>query len=263
MRYAIVSLFTIVALSGCNIQKIAANSRYFTDSATKIPRDVAQGDAVAGMCIDFYGYTYEEMLKHRSGKSRIQWIAPKNGTSMSVDPVAIFKGAPNPKLAQAFVEFLLTKEGQSLWCNRPGTPNGPKHRALHRMPIRRDIYTKENSQYFAIPSNPYHEMGDFSYDRELTGHGFAAIRFIIRIMCIDTHDELKNAWKQLTEANFPPRATKIFSDLTVVSYQNAMGGITKKVTGKDKIKTAHMAMRLGKFLRKNYNHAAKLAEKGK
>src|SRR5690606_26146897 len=40
---------------------IAANARYFTDSANLVPRDVSTGDAAAGMAIDFYGRTFEEI----------------------------------------------------------------------------------------------------------------------------------------------------------------------------------------------------------
>jgi len=37
------------------IRRLGANARYFTDQSTKIPLDVAAGDAAAGMCIDYYG----------------------------------------------------------------------------------------------------------------------------------------------------------------------------------------------------------------
>ena len=37
------------------IRRLSANARYFTDAASKIPTDVAMGNAEAGMCIDFYG----------------------------------------------------------------------------------------------------------------------------------------------------------------------------------------------------------------
>ena len=244
------------------IQRISANARYFTDSSTKIPRDVAQGDAVAGMCVDYYGRTYEAMLQRSDGSSRLHWIAPKGGTSMSADPVAVFKNAPNPKLAQAFVTFLLTEKGQTLWNAKPGTPNGPKHRALRRLPIRRDIYTPEHTQYFTDPENPYKQTGDFVYQREWTGKGFSALRFIIRVMCLDSHNELKSAWKQLTAAGMPARATKTFNETTVVSYQNAMGGITHTLHNKRKIQAVNMAARLGNFFRKNYTHSEEFAEKG-
>ena len=244
------------------IQKIAANARYFTDSATKIPRDVAQGDAVAGMCVDFYGRTYEEMLKQKDGSSRIRWISPKSGTSISVDPVAVLRGAPDPEIAQAFVEFLLTKQGQVLWNAKPGTPNGPSYRALRRMPLRKDVYTADHMQYFTDPSNPYQQTGGFVYQRELTGKGFEALRFIIRVMCLDSHDELKHAWQKVAAAGMPKRATKAFSELTLVSYQNAMGGITRQISEGRKVDTAAKAVSLGKFFRKNYRRASKLANKG-
>jgi len=244
------------------IQKIAANARYFTDSSTKIPRDVAQGDAAAGMCVDFYGRTYEEMLKQEDGSSRIHWISPQGGTSMSVDPVAVLRGAPDPEIAQAFVEFLLTEQGQKLWNAKPGTPGGPQHRALRRMPVRRDVYTAENMQHFTDPTNPYDQTGGFIYQRELTGQGFGAMRFIIRVMCLDLHDELKSSWQKVSQAGEPERSSKIFSDTTKVSYQNAMGGISRQISDGKKVETDDLAVRLGKFFRRNYKKAGKLAEKG-
>ena len=244
------------------IQKIAANARYFTDSATKIPHDVAQGNAAAGMCIDFYGRTYEEMLKKEDGSSRVRWISPQGGTSMSVDPVAVLRGAPDPEIAQAFVEFLLTEKAQLLWNARPGTPVGTQYRALRRMPIRKDVYIEENMQYFADPSNPYNEVGSFVYKSELTGKGFRSIQYIIRLMCLDSHEELKDAWKKLVTAGMPARATDIFSDTTLVSYQNAMGAIRRQLNSSSKIQSANLAVRLGKYFRRNYKLAGKLAEKG-
>ncbi len=133
------------------IQKISANARYFTDSATKIPHDVAQGDAVAGMCIDFYGRTYNEKLKKADGTSRLMWISPQGGTSTGVDPVAVFRGAPNPDIAQGFVEFLLTEQAQLIWNKKPGTINGPQYTALRRLPVRPNVYTPGNlSEVFKI-----------------------------------------------------------------------------------------------------------------
>lgn len=245
------------------IQRIAGNARYFTDSATKIPHDVAQGNAAAGMCVDFYGRTYEQKVKKKDGSTRMHWISPQGGTSLSVDPVAVMRGAPDPEIAQGFVEFLLTKGGQRLWNAKPGTPGGTKYRALRRMPVRKDMYTEESRQYFADPMNPYEHTGGFVYRRELTGKGFKAIQFIIRVMCLDLHDELKDAWGKLSNAGMPERATKVFCDTTLVSYQNAMGDIRRQLGEGSKIETANVAVRLGRYFRKNYKLAGKLAEEGR
>ena len=126
------------------IQRMGANARYFTDSASKIPHDVGQGNAAAGMCIDFYGRSYAAELTAKDGKPRVVWTAPKCGTTMSADPIAVLKGAPNMAIAQEFVKFGLTREAQRLWFLKAGTEGGPQERSLHRSPIRRDAYVPEN-----------------------------------------------------------------------------------------------------------------------
>lgn len=245
------------------IQKIGANARYFTDSSTKIPHDVAYGNAAAGMCVDFYGRTYEEMLKREDGSSRMRWISPKGGTSMSVDPVAVFKGAPDQEIAQAFVKFLLSEKGQLLWNAKPGTPIGTRHHALRRMPVRRDVYTEENLAHFTDPEDPYQNTGGFVYNRELTGKGFKAIQFVIRVICLDAHEEIKEAWTALTKAGMPKQAYQVFTDTAPVSYQNTMGDIRVQLNEGSKVDIAKRAVRLGKFFRKNYKLAAQLAEQEK
>ncbi|MDV7396096.1 ABC transporter substrate-binding protein, partial [Arthrospira platensis SPKY1] len=52
------------------IQRISANARYFTDSASKPSIDVSQGDCAAGMSIDFFGRFQEETLRRRGGGDR-------------------------------------------------------------------------------------------------------------------------------------------------------------------------------------------------
>lgn len=245
------------------IQRISANARYFTDSASKIPHDVAQGNAAAGMAIDFYGRAYEEKLTKNDGSSRLRWVSPRAGTSLSVDPVAVMKGAPNPRLAQAFVEFLLTERGQALWNARPGSPIGPKYRALRRMPVRRDIYTVKYLRHFTDPSNPYEETGGFVYHHEWTGKAFKTMQFIIRVMCLDSHDEIKDAWEKLTDAGMPPRASMVFHDTTRVSYQNSMGYVRSQINQGTRLKTARLEAQLGEYFRKNYRLAGDLAQQGR
>lgn len=126
------------------IQRIAANARYFSDTSTKIPLEVLRGEAAAGMCIDFYGRSAEEDVRKADGSSRVGFVAPLGGTSVSVDPIAMFRGAPNADVATAFMEFVLSDAGQKLWCYRIGEPGGPQQHALRRLPVRRDFYTAEN-----------------------------------------------------------------------------------------------------------------------
>ena len=100
---------------------IAANARYFTDSATAPPADVANGQAAAGMAIDFYGRVYEETV----GPGRCRFVLPEAATAITPDPVAVLRGA-DVELANRFVEFLLTARGQRLWDLKVGGGGGPR-----------------------------------------------------------------------------------------------------------------------------------------
>ena len=245
------------------IQRLAANARYFTDSASKIPQDVGQGNAAAGMCIDFYGRSYAAELTNRTGKPRVVWIAPQQGTTLSADPVGILKGAPHMELAQCFVEFCLSREGQILWFGKPGTPDGPKERALYRTPIRKDIYTPDILANSTMPDiHPYDDPGNFSYQKDLTGASFNTLRQLVKVMCIDSHDEMKSAWLALRDAGMPPDALAVFSDVSIMPY--SLGGKgNPNFNDNDPLKAAAYATRLGEWFRANYHKAESMARRGR
>lgn len=241
------------------ILRMSANARYFTDSASKIPHDIGQGDASAGMCIDFYGRAYRESLSRADGSSRVEWIAPEAGGSYSADPVAVLKGAPHPEIAQAFVEFCLSPEGQTLWFAKPGTPGGPSERALNRTPIRRDAYTPENAARSTIPDvNPYASETSFVYRKELTGKAFNTLRQLVKVACIDSHEELKRAWRALADAGFPADATAVLLDVSAVPYE-AFGQGDAVLDGDDPVAAAKRASELGEWFRANFRRAETLA----
>lgn len=242
------------------IQRMGANARYFTDSASKVPLDVGQGNAAAGMCIDFYGRSYANDLTTKDGHARVVWIAPEGGTTMSADPVAILKGAPNEDIAQEFVKFCLTKKAQSLWFQRPGTKGGPCERALHRTPIRRDMYDVDTMALTTMPGNlPYEDKGNFTYNPELTGKVFNTLRQLVKVMCIDSHEEMKSAWKAIDEAGMPENALVVFHDVSKVSYAIAGQG-DPGLDSRDSLVQSARMKELGEWFRSNYRKAQQIAE---
>ena len=241
------------------IQRMAANARYFTDSASKIPQDVGQGNAAAGMCIDFYGRSFADQLTTKTGQPRIIWLAPLGGTTLSGDPVAVLIGAPHPEVAQDFVEFCLSPGAQTLWFGKPGTPGGPQIRALHRTPIRRDVYTPQNLANSTMPdARPYEDRGNFTYQRELTGASFNTLRQLVKIMCIDSHEEMKSAWLAIREAGMPADALAVFSDVSRVNYAESGNG-DPLLDGADALKAADRSAELGEWFRANYRKAEAIA----
>ena len=246
------------------IVRMGANARYFTDAATKIPIDVAQGDAALGMAIDFYGRFESESARTHSGRERMRYVSPFGGTSYGVDPIGLLRGAPHPVLARAFIEYTLSLEGQRLWNFQVGTPGGPKQYALRRLPLRRELYAPELRGFRSDPDvYPYEEAKGFTYHPEWTAPLFNPIRFIVRVMCVDPHEEARAAWSAIIQANFPPEATAVFDDVSAVSHDEAKGRINGALRNPDKLAEARLAAELTERFRAQYRRAEALARAGK
>ena len=245
------------------ILRISANARYFTDFSTKIPLEVARGDAGAGMCIDFYGRSAEEDVRKADGTSRVGFIAPLGGTSISVDPIGMLRGAPDPEIATAFIEFVLGEPGQKLWSFRVGETGGPRQHALRRLPVRHDLYTPENIPRMSDGKEaPFEKAQAFTYHPERTGAAFSAIRFLVRVICVDSHDELHDSWKQIIDNGMPERAIKVLEDLTRVKYEAATGNIAKILSARDKTQETRLARELGDAFRNQFIRAGTIARRG-
>lgn len=245
------------------IQRIGANARYFTDASSKVALDVQAGDAAAGMTIDFYGRFQAEAVQRPDGTSRLIYSDVPGGSSLNADPIGMFRGAPNPEVAREFIAFVLSVEGQKLWNWKVGAPGGPERYGLRRLPILPALYAPEYREFRSDPEvAPYELAKAFSYRDKWTGPLFKPIAFVIRVMCIDTHDELKTAWGALIDAGFPPEATAAFSDLSAVDHTVASVRV-REAFGPVKIKEVQLAKELSDHFREQYSRAAKLARSGK
>jgi hypothetical protein len=171
---------------------IAANGRFFTDSSSQVPNDVGNGDAAAGIAIDFYGRVYEEIV----GPERCRMITPEGATAITPDPVAVLAGVRGEalELATRFVEFLLTPEGQRLWILRPGQPGGPADRALRRPPVRQDLYADRAG--WSDDVNPFAESRGFNQRPEFMGL-FGDTRPVWTAAWIDSRESLKSAYAKV------------------------------------------------------------------
>ena len=240
--------------------RLAANSRYFSDGAPKIPMDVAYGDAAAGMCIDFYGRFESESVADKHGQSRLKYTSVVGGTSVGADSIALLRGAPHPQVAKAFVDFVLTLEGQKLWDFRLGTPGGPERYALRRLPIRKEFYREPLRAFMADPeADPYRDAQAFVYHYTWTGPLFSAIRFLVRVMCIDSRQELVSARKAIGDAPIDSPAYQKLLDVSRVRYDVAMQQIRDTLRSADRVKEVRLAEELTSYFRNQYRDAERMA----
>lgn len=216
------------------LQKIGANARYFTDSASKVPLDVGMGNAAAGLAIDFYGRFEAQVSNEGRGREAMAYVTPRGESGVSADPISILRGAPRRELAGRFIEYLLSEDGQQLWCYRPGEPGGPEKYALQRFPIRRDFYPSANPAFQASYErhrphttddlgrpvlDAYRLAEEYVYRPRWTAGHFGLLRDLVRAMCLDAGQELRKAWGAMAEAGGPeacPRALEALQRLPQV-----------------------------------------------
>ncbi len=213
------------------LQRIGANARYFTDSASKVPLDVGMGNAAAGLCIDFYGRFEAQVSNAGRPDGAMAYVTPRGESGVSADPISLLRGAPHRETARRFIEFLLGEEGQQLWCYRPGEPGGPQKYDLQRFPIRRDFYPSENPGFQAAyerhrahttydlgtpTTDAYRLAAEYVYRPRWTAGYFGLLRDLVRAMCLDAGLELRTAWAAIRAAGGPeqcPRALAAFARL--------------------------------------------------
>lgn len=247
------------------VQRIAANARYFTDSSQKPPIDVAQGDCAAGICIDFYGRAQAEAVATR-GAARLGFVTPRGGSVNAVDPIALLRGAPHREAAELFLEYTLTTEAQKLWNFKAGVTGGPERFALRRLPVRRDFY--ERAEWKELRSDPdaapFDDPHPLVYRAEWTGHLIRELAFVVRVMCLESHAELKAATQAINDAaeREPARAEAArakLAEVRAVDYAQVNGRIRQTLNAKNKVDEVRLATELGKAFRRQYREAEAIA----
>jgi iron(III) transport system substrate-binding protein len=243
--------------------QLAANARYFSDAASKVPLDVAYGEAAAGMCIDFYGRFESEAVADGNGRSRLGYTDVLGGTSVGVDSIALLRGAPHSQVAKAFIDFVLQLEGQKLWDLRPGTPGGPVRYSLRRLPVRKEFY-REPLRSFLVDrdADPYRDAQAFHYHEAWTAPLFSSIRFLVRVMCIDSREELVAARRAIGNEPVNSPAFQKLLDVSRVRYDVALQQIRETLRSADRVQEVRLAEELTTYFRNQYRQAERLAREG-
>lgn len=187
------------------LRRAFANSRYFAINSARVPMDVAVGEAIAGMCIDFYGrYEVGAMPNDGpGGQPRLGYVdpaeetasGPRSLTATNADPISLMRGAPSPELANDFAWWLLSTPAQQLWQRKATHEDGPRRYELRRQPIRRDVYA--DKQGWTDPDiNPFESAVAVPPG---TPNYFSVLRGVTRAMAIDNRTLLKKAWTVLSQ----------------------------------------------------------------
>lgn len=92
-----------------------------SDSSGAVPRFVNDGELPIGVTLE------DAALRYKEGGGPVELIYPSEGTAIAPDAVALIKGGPNADNGKAFIDFVLSAEGQTIVA------------AQGRRPVRGDV----------------------------------------------------------------------------------------------------------------------------
>ena len=261
------------------LTKIGGNVRGFSAGANAIPTDVVAGQVIYGLAIDFYAYGQIAVV----GADKIKYVVPADGAVVTADPIAILKGAPNLPVAQKFLEFVLSEDGQKLWMlrnkptkaqlteaendpqklqmlNKITDPEGPEWKGgLNRASVLPGLYDTLGER--CIVPNPFAlEVPPFQYNSDKGGDRWSIVNDLFGVLIIDSHKDLVNAWKAIRKCKDPAKREAAIAVLTKmpITEEEAMQMAT--VDWKDPSIRNEKIKEWGQFAKEKFKEARNLAK---
>lgn len=176
------------------IYQMSGNVRSFLQSSSAPTKEVSTGDAAYAVSIDINGMTQQAFL----GKENVSFLIPQGVSVINPDGIAILKGAPNQQQAEAFVNFVMSEQGQSLWMKPKGSPQGATKFGITRMGILPSMY-EGSMEDLLVPLNPFIQDYPFTYSSETGSRRWGVLNDLIGQTIIDVHSHLRAAWSALCD----------------------------------------------------------------
>lgn len=162
--------------------EIAGNFAQVSDRSFGVPDAVNSGQYGLGIVIDFFG------LSAKASGFPVDFIYPSVTTLVPAN-IAVIEGAKNPNAARAFIEFLLSPEGQEILLN-------PK---IMRLPLRPEVYDRAPPGF----PNPFKDPSlgaRVRFDTDVSERRYALLNSLFDRMITFRLKELTEAWKAVRAA---------------------------------------------------------------
>ncbi len=178
---------------------IAANTKTFTHSSSDPIKAVVSGEAALSLAIDFYATPKVAEL----GDQNLSFTLPPEMFVLDPDPVGMIEGAPNRKVAERFIQWVLSVPAQKLLILPKGQPDGPKLESLGRMAVTPLAYQETEGR--RIQSfDPFKAQSVFKFDTEKAAKTQRVFNDLLGAVLIDTHPQLKAAWASVIKRGAKP-----------------------------------------------------------
>ena len=145
---------------------------------------VVSGDVGIGMTIDFYG-----IIAQRENPN-CEYIVPEGQSVIIPSPIALAKNVDNQEAAEAFIEYLISPEGQSVWMME----------GLDRLPVNVDAfhtpYGQARVDLYSLFNDTIANTG-IDFNNSLATSNLFTIIYYFHNTITEKHSLLKSVWDMM------------------------------------------------------------------
>ncbi|MDJ0666902.1 MAG: extracellular solute-binding protein [Desulfobacterales bacterium] len=163
-------------------KEMAGNFKMVTERSFGVPEGVNSGDFGVGIVIDFFGFSSQ------ATGFPVDFVYPTVTTLVPAN-IAVVKNAPHAKAAEAFIEFLLSVEGQELLLDP----------AIRRLPVNPDTYAKAPKDF----PNPFKDQSigaAVKFDVQLSKDRYNIVNSLFDVMITYRREDLVAAMEAIQAA---------------------------------------------------------------
>ncbi|MBM3571751.1 MAG: extracellular solute-binding protein [Alphaproteobacteria bacterium] len=241
--------------------ELAGNYAAVTERSFGVPEGVNNGQYGLGIVIDFFGFSA------KASGFPVDFVYPTITTLVPAN-IGMIANAPNARAATAFIEFVLSPEGQELLFDHK----------IRRLPVLTSAYTKAPEGY----PNPFKDSSigrAVKFDSDVSELRYEMVNSLYDQLITFRLPEVRAAWSAIhaaeaalakkphaEAANLVRQARQRATQIPVTAAQATDRGFVS--TFKEKVKDkpvekrqAEIEEEWAQFARKNYAEAKQLADR--
>lgn len=230
---------------------VLGNGKKYFDSASASANAPLTGESAIAACIDFYG----TMRVHES-PDELVYVKPHKQTVWTPDAIAIVSGARRADLAQRFIEFVMTPQGQALWALDKGAQGGPTEMTLWRHPIRKDVYETKGKEFLPGITSPYADESDIRPEPEFRKALSSVLKRLVKAAAVDNQQQLAAARKRVIERNDPAVTAEFHALPDNVNSRSKLIAMAAILDGQDQAQIERVTSDWHRFFRDKYERIA-------
>lgn len=238
-------------------KNIAGNFKTVTERSFGVPDGVNSGSFGIGIVIDFFG------LSSKGSGFPVDFVYPHTTTLVPAN-IGLIKNSPHPQAAKAFIDFLLSDQGQTILLDKK----------IRRLPVNPDTYTQAPADF----PNPFKDSSIGSavkFDVLLSKGRYNLVNSLFDVMITYRLDDLRDATKAIQDAEAANGNARLIAEAKALvaalpiteaqaadpAFANIFKKKRKKATDKVTGRQADVEQQWDTLVKANYAKAIELANK--